>query len=181
MAKVKKELTSEQRVRIKALLDAGWSYRRIAKDLRCSPSTVKYTLDRQFTPEPKGESEASQNSQSTPQRLMVSSRTVRRKLGEERLVGRTAAKKPLLKEKNRVKRLKFAKEHKKRTKEDSSKVLWTDESKEGARYKNECLLPTVKHRGGSIMVWACLNRLPWRRSLLEGTLQSSNVTLLQTS
>uniref|UniRef100_A0A3B4UGC1 Transposase IS30-like HTH domain-containing protein n=1 Tax=Seriola dumerili TaxID=41447 RepID=A0A3B4UGC1_SERDU len=149
----RKELTSEQRVRIKALLDAGWSYRRIAKDLRCSPSTVKYTLDRQFTPEPKGESEASQNSQSTPQRLMVSSRTVRRKLGEERLVGRTAAKKPLLKEKNRVKRLKFAKEHKKRTKEDSVDVR----RREGARYKNECLLPTVKHRGGSIMVWGFIS------------------------
>ena len=26
--------------------DAGWSNRRIAKDLRCSPSTVKYTSDR---------------------------------------------------------------------------------------------------------------------------------------
>ena len=45
MAKVKKELMSEQRVRIKALFDAGWSYCHIAKDLRCSPSTVKYTLD----------------------------------------------------------------------------------------------------------------------------------------
>ena len=59
----------------------------------------------------------------------VSSRTVRRKLGEEGLVGRIAAKKPLLKEKNRVKRLKFAKEHNKWTKEDWYKVLWTDESK----------------------------------------------------
>ena len=38
----------------------------------------------------------------------VSSRTVHRKLGEEGLVGRIAAKKPLLKKKNRVKRLKFA-------------------------------------------------------------------------
>ena len=45
MAKVK-EQTSEQRVRIKALFDVGWSYHRLATDLRCSPSTVKYTLDR---------------------------------------------------------------------------------------------------------------------------------------
>ena len=56
----------------------------------------------------------------------VSSRTVRRKLGEEGLVGRIAAKKPLLREQNRVKRLIFAKEHKRWTKEDWYKVLWTD-------------------------------------------------------
>ncbi len=41
MAEVKKE----QRVQIKAFFNAGWSYRRIAKDMRCSPSPVKYTLD----------------------------------------------------------------------------------------------------------------------------------------
>lgn len=80
------------------------------------------------------------------------------KLGERGLVGRIAAKKPLLKEKNRVKRLQFAKEDKKLTKEDWFKVFLTDESnfeqfgnkqrvyawwREGERYKNECLLPTV--------------------------------------
>ena len=57
----------------------------------------------------------------------VSSCNVRRILGEEGLVGRIAAKKPLLKGENRVKRLKFAKE--KWTKEDWHTFLWTDESK----------------------------------------------------
>lgn len=56
---------------------------------------------------------------------LVSSRTVRRRLGGKELVGRIAAKTPLLREKC----LKFAKEHKKWTKEDWCKVLWTDESK----------------------------------------------------
>ena len=46
MARVKKELTRELRARIKALFYAGWSYCHIGKDLKCSPSTVKYTLDR---------------------------------------------------------------------------------------------------------------------------------------
>ncbi len=50
-------------------------------------------------------------------------------LGGGQLVGRIAAKKPLLKDKNRVKCLKFAKEHKKWTKEDWHKVLWSEESK----------------------------------------------------
>ena len=179
---------SEQRVRIKALFDAGWSYCRIAKDLRCSPSTVKYTLDRHDATNShqnclsdrqvkdlkilslKDRRKTSRELRDEINTTMtngakVSSRTVRRKRGEEELVGRIAAKKPLLKEKNRVKRLKFAKE--KWTKEDWHTFLWTDESKfeqfgnkrrahvrrrEGERYKIECLLPTVKHGGGKIMV-----------------------------
>ena len=104
--------------------------------------------------------------------IAVSSSTVRRRLIEKGLVGRVAAKKPLLRENNRVKRLNFAKKHKHWTKEDWYQVLWTDESKfeqfgtkrrvyvrrrKGERYKNECLLPTVKHGGGSIMVWGAIS------------------------
>ena len=149
MAKVK-ELTSEQQVRIKALFDVSWSYRRIAKDFRCSLSTVKYTLDCHDA------TNSHQNRKRRGRKKKLSDRQVKhlkilhRKLGEEGLFGRIAARKPLLKERNRVKRQKFAKEHKKWTKEDWYKVLWTDESKfeqfgnrrrvyvrrrEGARYK----------------------------------------------
>uniref|UniRef100_A0A3B4UFP7 Transposase Tc1-like domain-containing protein n=1 Tax=Seriola dumerili TaxID=41447 RepID=A0A3B4UFP7_SERDU len=147
------KLMSEQRVRIKALFDAGWSYRRIAKDFGCSPSTVKYTLDRHDATNShqnrKGRGRKNKLSDRHVKHLKilslkdrrktsrelcdeinttmtngatVSSRTVRRKLGEEGLVGRIAAKTPLLKEKNRVKRLKWTKEHKKWTKEDWYKV-----------------------------------------------------------
>ena len=50
------------------------------------------------------------------------------------------------------------------------KVLWSDESKfeifgenrwvyarryAGERFKLECLVQTVKHRGGNVMVWGC--------------------------
>jgi transposase len=37
-------LTLGQRARIKALKDAGWKYSKIAKDIPCSISTIKYTL-----------------------------------------------------------------------------------------------------------------------------------------
>ena len=41
-----KELTIEERYRIQALFYDGWSYRKIAEDVKCSLGTVKYTLDR---------------------------------------------------------------------------------------------------------------------------------------
>lgn len=44
--KVKKELSPTERARIKALKDAGWTFRRIAEDIGCSVGAVKYTLDR---------------------------------------------------------------------------------------------------------------------------------------
>ena len=46
MTRAKKELTIEQRAQIKALSDAGLSYQTIARDIKCFPITVKYTLDR---------------------------------------------------------------------------------------------------------------------------------------
>jgi len=95
---------------------------------------------------------------------------VKRRLREAGIFGRAAARKPLLRPTNKKKRLVWGKEHINWTPEQWSKVLWTDESKfelfgskrrvyvrrrAGERMKDECVQPSVKHGGGSCMVWGC--------------------------
>jgi hypothetical protein len=90
----------------------------------------------------------------------VSKSTVGRALKDAKMSGRVGARKPLLMKKNVAKRLKFALEHKKWTKEQWSKVLWSDESKFelfvtkcrtfvrrmiNERFQKNCVIPTVKH------------------------------------
>ena len=73
---------------------------------------------------------------------------------------------------NKKKRLQWAIEHQNWTEGDWGKVLWTDESKFelfGQRRRiyirrttkekmiPECLVPTIKHGGGSVMVWGCFS------------------------
>ena len=94
--------------------------------------------------------------------------TIRKVLLKWGLKGRVAAKKPLLRKQNVKKRLLFAKNHVNWTKEQWAKVVFTDESKfelfgtkrrvfvrrrEGERFEKHCVIPTVKHGGGSVMVW----------------------------
>lgn len=93
-------------------------------------------------------------------------------LNEYLLKGRVAAKKPYLRPANIKKRLKFANDHKHWTEEDWMKVLFTDESKfeifgtkrrvyirrrPHEKYHKSCILPTVKHGGGSVMVWGSVS------------------------
>lgn len=100
----------------------------------------------------------------------VSVTTVKRRLRQAGLYGRIAMRKPLLRKGNKVKRLTWAREHKDWTVEDWKKVLWTDESKfltfgsnrrtfvrraKGERALESCITPTIKHGGGSVMIWGC--------------------------
>ena len=81
-------------------------------------------------------------------------------------------KKPFVNRKNRGARLAFAKEHENKGKEFWDHVIWSDETKinmfgpdGGTRvwrqpnkaYKTVNTKPTVKHGGGSIMVWGCMS------------------------
>lgn len=98
----------------------------------------------------------------------VSKSTIRRSLLRMKMKGRVAAKKPLLRKENVRKRLAFCKKHRHWTEDQWRKVLWTDESKfelfgskrrvfvrrlPNERFSKNCLTPTMKHGGGSIMVW----------------------------
>lgn len=100
----------------------------------------------------------------------VSLNTVKRRLRSAGLYGRVAAKKPLLRSVNKKKRLLWAKLHKNWSEKDWERVLWTDESKfqlfgqnrrvfvrrqNGERANEGCVVPTVKHGGGSVMIWGC--------------------------
>ncbi|CAD6184903.1 unnamed protein product [Caenorhabditis auriculariae] len=89
--------------------------------------------------------------------------TVKRRLNAAEIMGRRPVKKPLISEKNRAGRGKWAKEHLNWTRQDWNKILWSDESKfllfgsDGiqwvrgpieSRYHPKYQLPTVKHGGG---------------------------------
>lgn len=101
----------------------------------------------------------------------VTPRTVRNKLHEAGLKSRIARRKPLLSKVNINKRLQFAKQHINKPKEFWENVIFSDESKynvwgpdgykrvwrkAGEALKKENLVPTVKGKGGNVMVWGCM-------------------------
>jgi transposase len=100
----------------------------------------------------------------------ISLTTIRKRLAEVGLNGRGSARKPLLRAVNKKKKIKLGKNHVNWTMEQWKAVLWTDESKfevfgsrrrqyvrrlDEERYLETFLTPTVKHGGGSVMVWGC--------------------------
>ena len=102
----------------------------------------------------------------------VSSRTIRRKLIESKLFARRPAKKPLLSKKNVKDRLKFAENHQNWTLAQWKRVCFSDESKfclfssDGIQYVRrppntrlqlKYTRRTVKHGGGSVLVWGCFS------------------------
>ena len=103
-------------------------------------------------------------------RLSVS--TIKRRLKEGNMNGRVARKKPLISEVNAQARLKYALSKRHWTADQWLKVMWSDESRfslfpkcgkvyvrrrPGEEFHRQCLKPTVKRSGGSIMVWGCVS------------------------
>ena len=118
----------------------------------------------------------------------ISTSTTQRRLREAGLHGCKARKKPHLTVAHRRARLCFARDHKDWTAEQWSKVIFSDESRfllfrsDGRAYVqrapgeefHECLQATVKHGGGGIMVWGCINsRGVGHLKKVEGRLNAS--------
>lgn len=101
--------------------------------------------------------------------LRVSTQTIRNRIHESGFKGRSARKKPFLSKKNIARRFQWAKNHENWTIQDWKRVIWSDETKinlfgsdgvnkvwrkSGQADKTKNCTPTVKHGGGSRMVWA---------------------------
>ena len=104
---------------------------------------------------PASEIAAQINASQSSSNRHISTSTVQRRLRESGLHGRIAA---------------WAKKHEQWTLDQWKSVLWSDESKfeifgsnrrvfvrrrKGERMDSTCLVPTVKHGGGGVMVWGC--------------------------
>ena len=101
----------------------------------------------------------------------VSASTIRRVLHRSGLHGRTPRRKPLISKVNQCKRMNYAKKYESEPPSFWENILYTDESKFEIfgtkkppkiwRNKNEAfndknIIKTVKHGGGSVMVWGCM-------------------------
>jgi transposase len=103
--------------------------------------------------------------------VCVSDNTVRRALVEAGLKASAKVEKPLLSKKNVKARLEFAKRYQHWTVADWERVVWSDETKinrfnsDGRSWcwvrdvdslETRTVKQTVKHGGGSIMIWGCM-------------------------
>ncbi|CAB4380217.1 unnamed protein product [Rhizophagus irregularis] len=148
-----KELSETLRERIIGSYLSGIKQCIISEELGVPKSTVNDTIKRY-----------KKTGSATPEK-----RPVRKYLHNEGLGNYTAQKKPLLIRKQRKNRLRWSKD-KKNWQEEWKQVVWSDESRfalfesdgrvrvwrrAGDAYNKDCIQPTVKFGGGSVMFWGC--------------------------
>ncbi len=207
---------------IVALHKDGVGYKKIAKTLKLSCSTVAKTIQRfnrtgstQNRPRHGRPKKLNARAQRHIQRLClgnrrmsaasiaaevegvgsqpVSAQTIRRTLHQIGLHGCRPRRKPLLKMMHKKACKQFAEDKQTKDMDYWNHVLWSDETKinlfgsdgvkrvwrqPGEEYKDKCVLPTVKHGGGSVMVWAAwvLPALGSYSSLREPWMPTCTVT-----
>lgn len=195
------ELSVATREKIIFLHNSGLSYREIGKQLNVNFSSVRYvikkkketgsTINKQRTGRPRKLDprqrraiikESSKNPFLSARELavdvastsgtIVTPQTIRNILHSANIRGRAPRKKPFISERNRVKRLEFAKAYVSKPLEFWKNVIFSDESKfnifgsdgkktvwrkpnTSLQIKN--LIPTIKHGGGHIMIWGCMS------------------------
>ena len=101
----------------------------------------------------------------------VSAQTIRRTLCQIGVHGCHPRRKPLLKTIHKEACKQFAEDRSTKHMDYWNHVLWSDEMKinlfgldgfkqmwrrPGEEYKDKCVMPTVKHGGGNVMVWGCM-------------------------
>ncbi len=97
--------------------------------------------------------------------------------------------KPLLKMMHKKARKQFAEDKQTKDMDYWNHALWSDETninlfcsdgvkrvwwQLGEKYKDKCVLPTVKHGGGSVMVWGCMSAAgTGELQFIEGTMNTN--------
>ncbi|GES74188.1 IS630 family transposase [Rhizophagus clarus] len=176
MAKTK-ELSTFERERVIGFHDAGDSERTISRKTGYGKTTIhniitKYHKTVVLTQNCRISAEKMQKDFIESTGKEVSKSTVRRTLYEMGYHSRTALRKPLISEPNRKIRLSWACERCFWTINDRKKVVWSDESRftlfqsdkkihvwrlPKESHDVNCLVPTIKHGGGGVMMWRCFS------------------------